>query len=961
MPQPLQQLGIRIDGGEDVKASEVKKAYSAEIEAIKKVDASPAGQRYILQLERTRDRLLKQLDDLHAAKKKNVEDETTRLRLRLVGEIKQSIGIRKKFDATRENVNKRLGAVTKATTAGEAMTDPTARGARIPDYEGYGLPWQSGYGDENVNNKTRWTLAGWLSAFSLRGGSFAGQELAKAVAIYEKSDSGWLTVDASLNYEEMKSGMKMVNHISSVGRLGLAPESEGFAAGYLAVGAAQLNKKQAIEYKDYFLKGLKSLGNELNYKRPEGLPDNQYEHKKGRHQMKVIGRLMTPTEWMEQHEAAKKAFLDLRADASTISKNLGIEFKDPTLKALLLREKGSFTHSDLSDIDAARETVRREAAEYLKGVHDQLMEKHKEVSTEADKMFERNKKLKHLSKEDISAIKEQLKYAKKEVKKILVSESDPLGEMTKVGKEVNTVRGYIGSISIRVSQMNNTMDAEEKHREEEKERKKKAEERRKRRAAAAGATGSGAGKKKSKESKEIKEGLAEFLSDKNLEEKTVDNGYEYSLGRPNIHKSKTNVQIDWKNPEVDKHFGKQLNAYLLAASAALTPQKRKKLKTFLAQDDNSLNTLFSFLGTMGEISTIIDQAVKESTLKFPGKPSTSRIKSVYNKKFVSAWKKAGKRLDAIVGDTLKKSPKKNTQRPQKSTGTPEMLRFLGNVDPRYVHVMHQIAYYGDRPEGLTIQLPFSPGFTVPTSFRRSGNIYIFDYPGGRVRYTRIEDALRDINVGNVHQRYIDGILRMEGPYKQYEKSVGELDENQDGRTPGEIQLEFDWTNPDPDVYVRALPHGKIVYTVSRENIGPYGENFRSLYADNFKDFMIQMAHLRKWAEGPKHRNRETVGSRRELLFNIISNPFFFRNRNISTRIGNVVSFEMLQKSEATRMYLDWGGGENRLSPKNAMLNIWVTKRGELMYTLNGPGVNVPRMRAANLEAIILDVEQRRKG
>ena len=152
-----------------------------------------------------------------------------------------------------------------------------------------------------------------------------------------------------------------------------------------------------------------------------------------------------------------------------------------------------------------------------------------------------------------------------------------------------------------------------------------------------------------------------------------------------------------------------------------------------------------------------------------------------------------------------------------------------------------------------------------------------------------------------------------------------------------------------------------MYTVRRENIGPYGEDVRSLYADNFNDFMIQIASLAKVAEGPKHQRRETVGSRRELLFDVISNPFFFRGVNVSSRIGRVLSFEMKQKSEVVQMYLDWGGGENRLSPQNAMLNVWVTKQGELMYTLNGPGVRVVRMKAPSLDAMILDVEQRRKA
>lgn len=960
MAQTLQQLGIRIDGGKDVQVSEVKEAYGAAIEAMKKEAHSPEAQRYIDQLMRTRDRLLKQLDELNAAKKKDVKHEAARLRLRLAGEIKQSIEVRAKFDATKKEVEKRSEAVAKAMARGENLSDPTAPNARIPDYDDWGWAWESGYSDENLNNKTRWTLAGWLSAFALRGDRFSDEQLGKAFAVYEKSASGWLTVDAALNYDEMVDGLDMKRHISAVGGLGLAPEAEGFASGYLAVGFAQLDKNHATEYRDYFLNGLKELSGDLNYERKPGTPDNQYEHLKGRHQMPVIGKLMTPSEWMAQHDAAKQEFLDLQTDAHTVSKNLGIEFKDPALKALLLREKGSFTYADLPDIDAAREILRKEAADHLKGVHDTLMEKHKGASDEADKMFERNKELKHFSEEDINAIKEQLNYAKKEVAKVLVSESDSFGDMIKVGKEVNTVSGYIDAISARVSKMNNEMDEEEKRRKEEEARKKKAAEQKKEEVPVVAAAAGTAAVAEKKESKETLEGLTEFLSDKNLDEEKVDNRYEYSLGRPNVTHKDGVVHLDWKNPEVDKHFGKQLNAYLLAASAVLSPKKRTELATFVEKGDYSLNALFSFIGTMGEVVGIIDEAVKGSTMKFPGRPSLSRLEKAYSSTFVPAWEKAGKKLNALVGDTPKEKVKDMKSVPRINPEVPPELQFLGVVEPSYIAVMSQIARYGNRPEGVQIMMPFSPGFNIPMHFRSLGNSYILKYSTGEVRYTQLDHVLREINAGIVHQRYLDSILRMEGPYEQYEKTAGNLDKNREGRTPGEIYLEFDWTNPDPDVYVRALPHGKIVYTVNRENVGPYGENVRSMWADNFKDFMLQMSHLRQWAEGPKHKNKETLGARKEVLFNAISNPYYFRNVNVSSRIGRIVSFEMLD-NEVVRMYLDWGGGENKLSPQNALLNIWITKQGELTYTLNGPGARVTRMKAPSLDALVLDVEQLRKG
>src|SRR5690606_14016040 len=122
----------------------------------------------------------------------------------------------------------------------------------------------------------------------------------------------------------------------------------------------------------------------------------------------------------------------------------------------------------------------------------------------------------------------------------------------------------------------------------------------------------------------------------------------------------------------------------------------------------------------------------------------------------------------------------------------------------------------------------------------------------------------------------------------------------------EIWLEFDWTNPNPDLRVKVYPHGVIHYSVKRENIGPYGEDQRLMRAESFDDFMIQMAHLRQWAEGPKHAKRETVGARREILFQTVTNPYNYRN--VEDRIGRVVQFGMIPENEVVSMRLDWGGG-----------------------------------------------------
>ena len=69
---------------------------------------------------------------------------------------------------------------------------------------------------------------------------------------------------------------------------------------------------------------------------------------------------------------------------------------------------------------------------------------------------------------------------------------------------------------------------------------------------------------------------------------------------------------------------------------------------------------------MTEVTNIMDQALRDSTLKFPGRPSLSRIEGEYDKTFVSAWEKAGERLNELVGGSPKKEPEKGAVQPQKS-------------------------------------------------------------------------------------------------------------------------------------------------------------------------------------------------------------------------------------------------------------------------------------------------------
>lgn len=966
MAKTLQQLGIAIDAGQDVQEDDVKNAFQAEMEAIEKQyeewgkKGSPEEKRYIERLKHTRERLLKRLEELNKAKREKLKADTSRLRLKLSQDIRDSLEMRRQLQKQREAAIERKSAVDSARSWAVTMTNPDREGAYVPDYEN-----ESG---TDKANRTRSTLTGWLSAFKMQADSMAQKQLQLAHETYDKSDTdhddsfwGLGRMDAVLYYEDMIKYMDMGKHFKALHdyKLDLASESQGFLAGYMAVAEKTLGKKAAQEYQKYLLSTAKQL--DLSYKGKER--GAMRDVKKGIHQMKSLTFLLSPKEWKERQEELVNEFQQLQYQAERVQRDLKFELKAPATVAFLAKDREKLSMNDLPLIDQVRGAIQRATSEYLAERHGELAEKNKEIEAAAEKLFKRNEEMKHFSDEDIDVIKKRMKYAEEEMEKTKVSASDSLEDMIKAGKRINSSHSYMDSLLTRIQEMDVELDAEKTRREEEKKRKEEEEKRRKeeearrKKAAAAAAAARARGKSSAKESKEKLGGLEDFLLDKHLlEEKVKGGGYVYSLDLPAESYPGGVLQLDFKNPEVQNRFGKQLNLYLASVWRLLEEDKKEQLRSRSKPMD--LRSLFAFLGTTADITKIMFEADRESSMSFGKRPSLKQLQKEYDRTFTPAWEHAAEKLRKLVGNVKPEEVQETPTGP--SIEVPPELKFLGYVHLAFVEPMTQIARYGNSPEGVQLSLPFSPDLKVTARFRRAPDgQYVLSYPGGTVRYAKIEHALQEMNRGIVHQRYIDKLLRREKPYEKYEDMVGTLRENTEGSNPGEIQLEFDWDNPNPDVVARALPYGHIVYTISRENVGPYGENTRSLYADNFEDFMLQLRHVRTWAEGPEHPQRETVSNRKEFLFDAITNPYNYRAENIAMGIGRPVSFRIFEKNELVQVHLDWGGGNNPLSNQNATLNVWITNRGQLKYTINGPGVVASNLTARNFQAMIADITRRK--
>ncbi|HMR01093.1 MAG TPA: hypothetical protein PKA32_01770, partial [Candidatus Gracilibacteria bacterium] len=109
----LQQLGFRIDAGDDVKADDIKDAYREEIQRVKDhfkgYTDNEHMNRQIEWLKQTRDRLLGRLDSM-----KNMEkDKQTLARKFMSKEVQRSIAMQKNLLSLKDTLQGRLDKVQK--------------------------------------------------------------------------------------------------------------------------------------------------------------------------------------------------------------------------------------------------------------------------------------------------------------------------------------------------------------------------------------------------------------------------------------------------------------------------------------------------------------------------------------------------------------------------------------------------------------------------------------------------------------------------------------------------------------------------------------------------------------------------------------------------------------------------------------------------------------------------------
>ncbi|MCA9373883.1 hypothetical protein KC725_01850 [Candidatus Peregrinibacteria bacterium] len=468
MAMNLQQLGFRIDAGDDVKADDIKDAYREEIQRVKDhfkgYTDNEHMNRQIEWLKQTRDRLLGRLDSM-----KNMEkDKQTLARKFMSKEVQRSIAMQNKLLSLKDTLQGRLDKVQKKREWAFGVTDPDASDARITDYE-----W---WGEENAVSPARNRLNGFLAGWSMISDKLGEAWFKKAVDVYEHSDDGWnLNFDAHLNLENTAKGLNMEKYLNMVKDLKLAKESEGFAVAYLMAAGENLSQKDESAYRAYLLQTIKNYGNVLN------LPDNQkpedpdrLDLETGKHQMHALALVLSPNEWMDEKKSVQDEFTGLQKYAEQLEKGVGLKLKNPDDRMFLQKNPEDIgSTDDARQIDRVKEALRVEAIEYAQKLGSSLETTYKSVNDAAARMMKRNESLNHFSEEDIDVVNQRLAYAEKDMKKILVSEFSSTDELLVMSKQVDSSLSYMESILTKVKSMDSELDDAAVQQEE----KRKADER----------------------------------------------------------------------------------------------------------------------------------------------------------------------------------------------------------------------------------------------------------------------------------------------------------------------------------------------------------------------------------------------------------------------------------------------------------------------------------------------------
>jgi hypothetical protein len=342
--------------------------------------------------------------------------------------------------------------------------DKTAPGdGFIPDYEGWSMTGE-GLTDENANNKTRWTLSGYLTALQMEDKSTAEQQAARAKELYDKSDEGFWNAGKAFEYKHLQEDMGLQKYMqpleshAKAGGYELAGESMGFLCGLMRIAELKY-PADAESYNKYIFGMLDQLKDKLKYE-PAGEKDYLADFNRAVKQMPALLEIKTPAEWAEKETADKSKLEDLRKDfeklkkdALTISEGLKFNYGDAKVRTLLALEASEIKVDDEKAIKSAKEAIHTEAflkiEQAYKGVYPSIGE----LETRIGEIEKKNAASKMLAENEVTDVKTRLASAKESYDSIELDKKDPIDVLAQISGIIVNVRNENETLTRKMDEM----------------------------------------------------------------------------------------------------------------------------------------------------------------------------------------------------------------------------------------------------------------------------------------------------------------------------------------------------------------------------------------------------------------------------------------------------------------------------------------------------------------------------
>jgi|GEM_PF-6342318 len=530
--------------------------------------------------------------------------------LRQLAALQKDLQKQKSEVVTQTNDAQRKERYKNARDGSWELTDPDKQVTQIDDYEGTG--------EDNTNSPARKLLAGYLMAAQIQNPAMVETIWKQAVDKYNDSRNStaagvtaglsvWLFPLAPIGialqpYFLSRSSIKTTDieeivgqkYLSDLGGSNLAYQTKGLLAGYLRFADQNLSSDDEKKaYKKYLLGEVDSSVKGKKYPPSANGKEWEADSNKASAQLDSFQSLMAPGEWKDSwKEKIGQAYDAFKSACESItSGDSGMVFQSPEVKDMLGKNPSDLKFSDYDKILSATEKARVETFAFMTQKKTELSQGIETNKTYINGLKDRNGKVHGSPVSD-----DQWQRLDGSVQQ----QSADLAAAGFVAESSIQDLGTALSKMAQVSAGNNVIKTSATFLEE---------------------------KIKAGESKEPM--VTKFLGEKNITENydTEKKQYNYSLGDSDFKIEGEKLVSTFKNPEVKQLFETKASKYLqnlLDKDGKMSADGQEKFNA---------------------VTSLVAQALKDSTFTFDHSPSMDELQQAYTKQFVPVWEKAGKDFD----------------------------------------------------------------------------------------------------------------------------------------------------------------------------------------------------------------------------------------------------------------------------------------------------------------------------